>query len=109
MNALLLMARAAELEPVAPGIVLWRAYDPSIKTELFSTALSAPSGTFLIDPIPLPPAEASRLNVGTGIVITTEIHERAATAYADQCLVPVYSAASKSFPVGLTIIPIEGA
>ena len=103
------MARAVELEPVAPGIVLWRAYDPSIKTELFSTGLSTPSGTFLIDPILLAPAEVSRLSDVTGIVVTNENHERAATAYADQFRVPVYSAASTSLPEGLTVIPIEGA
>ncbi len=103
------MSGASELEPVAPGVFLWRAYDPSIKTELFSTALSTPSGTYLIDPIPLAPAEAEALGDVAGLIITNENHERSAPDFANRLRAPVYSAASPSFPPGLTAIPIEGA
>src|SRR5438874_4091785 len=103
------MAHAAELEPVALGILLWRAYDASIKTELFATALTMPSGTYLIDPIPLLRVAAESLSNVAGVIITNENHVRSANDFADQFRVPTYSAASQSFPAGLTAVPIEGA
>jgi hypothetical protein len=103
------MARAAELEDVAPGLFLWRAYDSSIKTELFSTGLTTPSGTYVIDPIPLAPADAGSLTDVAGIIVTNENHDRAAGEFADRLRVSIYSAASQSFPSGLIAIPIEGA
>ena len=103
------MVSAAEVEPVASGVFLWRAYDPSIKTELFSTGLTITSGTYLIDPISLAPGAVGALtNVG-GIIVTNENHERAGSDFAEQFRVPVYSGASPSFPAGLTAISIEGA
>jgi hypothetical protein len=103
------MVCAAELEPVAPGVLLWRAYDASIKTELFSTALASPSGTYLIDPIPLPRVAVESLTNVAGIIITNENHLRSANDFTDQFGVPTYSAASPSFPAGLTAISIDGA
>jgi hypothetical protein len=103
------MVCAAELEPVAPGLFLWRAYDSSIKTELFSTGLATPSGTYLIDPIPLAPGVASSLTDMAGIIITNENHERSSNDFAAEFRVPIYSAASQSFPPGLTAVRLEGA
>ena len=103
------MVCAAELESVAPSLVLWRAYDSSIKTELFSTGVTAPSGVYLIDPIPLAPAAVGALTDISGIVVTNENHCRSASDFADRFRVPIFSAASQSFPKDLTAIPIEGA
>ncbi|MEY2529819.1 MAG: hypothetical protein QOJ05_1909 [Verrucomicrobiota bacterium] len=103
------MACAAELEPVAPGLFLWRAYDASIKTELFSTGLTIPSGTHLIDPIPLAPDAAGSLTDVASVIVTNANHERAANDFADKFRVPIYSAASQSFPSGLTAVRLEGA
>jgi len=103
------MVSADELEPVAPNLFLWRAYDASVKTELFSTAVRIPSGTYLIDPIPLAPIEAESLASVAGIIVTNENHNRCANEFADRFRVPTYSAASRLFPSGLTAIPIEGA
>jgi hypothetical protein len=103
------MARALELEDVAPGLFLWRAYDPSIKTELFSTGLITPSGIYLIDPITLPQAVAKAITGVAGIITTNENHDRSANEFADEFQVPIYSAASPSFPPSLTAITIEGA
>ena len=103
------MAHATELEFVAPGLFLWRAYDASIKTELFSTGLTIPFGTYLIDPIPLARSEAKSLTAVAGIIVTNENHERSAADFADRFHVPIYSTASRLFPAGLTAIPIEGA
>ena len=76
------MVCAAELEPVASDLFLWRAYDASIKTELFSTGLATASGTYLIDPIPLTPAVASSLTNIAAVIITNENHERSAAHFA---------------------------
>jgi hypothetical protein len=103
------MVCAAELEPVAPGLFLWRAYDSSIKTELFSTGLATPSGTYLVDPIPLAPGARGSLTNIAGIIITNENHERSANSFADEFRVPIYSTASQAFPYGLTAVRLEGA
>ena len=103
------MVCAAELEAVAPGLFLWRAYDPSIRTELFSTALVTTSGTYLIDPIPLAPSAANSLTTVAGVIVTNENHQRAAADFAAKFLVPIHPKGSDSFPDGLTSVPIEGA
>lgn len=103
------MASAAELEQVAPGLLLWRAYDASIKTELFSTGLATPGGTYLIDPIPLARAAADSLTGVAGIIVTNENHQRSASDFAHRFRVPIFSAASQTFPPGLTAIRLDGA
>jgi hypothetical protein len=103
------MVCAAELEHVAPGLSLWRVYDPSIKTELFSTSLTTASGTYLIDPIALATSAAASLTDVAGIIVTNQNHDRAASDFAEKFSVPIYSAGSQSFPNGLIAIPIEGA
>jgi hypothetical protein len=120
------MRFASEIEPVAPGIFLWRFYDPSVKAELFSTALETAAGTFLIDPIPLSPDAAASLQDGAeiaGIVVTNENHDRAAAQFAEKFKVPIHMDAALvsatklpagvsvhdgSFPTELTAIGIEG-
>lgn len=103
------MVCAEDLEPVAEGLFLWRAYDPSIKTELFSTGLVTPSGTYLIDPIPLAPDSGALLTKVAGVVLTNENHERSAARFADQFQVPIHPNSHEAFPPDLTAIPIEGA
>ena len=103
------MGCAVELEHVASGLFLWRAYDASIRTELFSTGLATPSGIYLIDPIRLAPAVAQAITGVAGIIITNENHDRSAEDFAGQFDVPIYSTAHSSFPDGLTPIKIEGA
>lgn len=121
------MPSAIELEPVAQGISLWRSYDSSVKAELYSTALEMPSGTYLIDPIPLVVEAvaglASRRAVAA-IFVTNENHERAAADFADKFGVPVYMDGAVAatiqlrrvvpiseitLPDGLSAIAIEGA
>ena len=120
------MPLAYEIEPVSPGISLWRHYDPSVKADLFSTALETASGTYLIDQIPLAPEAlanlAGRAEVA-GIIVTNENHERAAAQFSERFAVPIYLSAGlmstiqlpsavpvqdKSFPTALTTIEIEG-
>jgi hypothetical protein len=87
------MPVAFEIEPVSPGIFIWRFYDPSVKADLFSTALETGTGTYLIDPIALAPEAvaglACRVKIA-GIIVTNENHERAAAQFAGKFKVPVY-------------------
>ena len=104
------MPVAAELEPVAAGIWLWRLYDPAVKADLFSTAIKTDGGIYLIDPVPLTAGAISELSEqGTiaGIVVTNENHERAAGDFARQFQVELYDRGSVG--PGLTAISIEGA
>ena len=117
------MPRALELEPVVPGIFLWRYYDPSIKTDLFSTGLQMESGMFLIDPISLAPDALTQLNRVAGIIVTNENHLRAAAQFAERFHVPIYAEATAAvaltgatpialesqFTPGLTAISVDGA
>ena len=115
------MPRAFEIEPVVPGIFLWRYYDPAIKTDLFSTGLQTDSGTFLIDPISLAPDALAHLNSVAGIIVTNENHLRASAQFAKRFRVPIYATAGAALPgatgidvgspfaPGLTAIPVNGA
>ena len=103
------MAQAAEIEPVAAGVWIWRVYDPTIKAELFSTALASSGGIYLIDPIPLASeavGELTKLGRIAGVVITNENHHRAGSDFAEQFQVPIHERVLKSD--GLIGIPIDG-
>lgn len=100
------MSHAVEIESVAPGIFLWRYYDPAIKTDLFSTGLETDQRVFLIDPIALAPDAMTDLRGIAGIVITSENHLRCAAQFAERFHVPMY--AEETVAAGLTgAIPIE--
>jgi hypothetical protein len=88
------MPYALELEPVVPGIVLWRCYDASTKTDLFSTGLRTESGMFLIDPVFLAPDAMTDLNRVAGIIVTNDNHSRAAVQFAERFHVPIWAAAA---------------
>jgi hypothetical protein len=103
------MLRASELEPVSPGIVLWRFYDPSVKADLFSTAVAIGPGTYLIDPIPLATEAMAAFGRVAGVIITNENHTRACSDFAARFRVPMYSALSDPFAPGLTPVRIDGA
>jgi hypothetical protein len=120
------MLCASEIEPVTPGISLWRFYDSSVKAELFSTALETNSGTYVIDPICLSAdalADLAAVTKIVGIIVTNENHERAAAQFAAKFKVPVHvdagiatlvklpgivSIGDDSFPAGLEAVGIEG-
>jgi metallo-beta-lactamase superfamily protein len=120
------MPLASEIEPVSPGISIWRDYDASVKADLFSTALETASGTYLIDPILLAPEAFASLAGRTkvaGIIVTNENHERAAAQFSERFAAPIYLSAAlmgatqlpsaapvqdKCFPAALTAVEIEG-
>ena len=103
------MPIASEIEPVDAGLWIWRAYDPAVKADLFSTAIATAAGLYLIDPIPLAAdALAALMKFGTpaGIVLTNENHQRAADHFAAQFQVPLYE--GSFIAAGLAAIPIDG-
>lgn len=85
---------ASELVSAAPSLFIWQAYDPAVRADLFSTAIATPSGSFLIDPIPLAHAAmASLLNVApiAGVILTNRNHLRASATLADGFSVPIFA------------------
>jgi glyoxylase-like metal-dependent hydrolase (beta-lactamase superfamily II) len=121
------MAIACELIQVAPSLLIWQTYNPALKADLFSTAITTRNGSFLVDPIPLAHAAlAQLLNASSvsGVIVTNSNHLRAASEFADRFSVPIF-AHPETFPgqvlpgkkVGdggkicdeLAVIAIEGA
>ena len=104
------MSSAAEIESVGPGLWIWRAYDPAVKAELFSSAIAIRGALYLIDPIPLEPeavAALTKLESIAGIIITNENHKRAADRFADRFQVSIYE---RGFTAqGLVAVAIDGA
>src|SRR2546430_13042836 len=103
------MPFASEIEPVSPGVLIWRFYDPSIKADLFSTVLETATGAYLIDPIPLAPEAvasfARRVKIA-GIIVTNENHERAAAQFAEEFKVSVYVDAALASATGLPAVAV---
>jgi glyoxylase-like metal-dependent hydrolase (beta-lactamase superfamily II) len=94
------MAPAVELERVTANVMIWRAYDSSVKADLFSTAILSPHGNFVIDPIPLTePALRNLRQIGelAGIIVTNSNHQRASSQFAERFSAPLF-AHSDSFP-----------
>src|SRR3954470_7467957 len=106
------MAVAPEIELIAPGLRLWRVYDPAVKADLYSTALTVAESTYLVDPVSLTADALSELGSHSaiaGVVITNENHQRAAAEFADKFNAPIYSDGLQPFPSGLTPVQVEGA
>lgn len=88
------MPRAQEVQEVAPGILIWQAYDSKIRADLFSTALSTHTGTYLVDPIPLAADGLRSLRAqrrAAGIFVTNVNHARAAAAFARALSLPIFA------------------
>jgi glyoxylase-like metal-dependent hydrolase (beta-lactamase superfamily II) len=87
------MTRVQDVDEIAPGVHVWHLYDPSVKAELYSTALETRSGTYIIDPVPLD--SGLLLQFGTnrtiaGIAVTNANHSRAAAEFAESFSAPLY-------------------
>ena len=94
------MAIACELVQVAPSLLIWQTYDPALKADLFSTAITTRNGSFLVDPIPLAHAALAQLfNAGSvsGVIVTNSNHLRASADFADRFSVPIFAHA-ETFP-----------
>lgn len=81
-----------EFAKLRPGLWIWHAHDCSVKTDLFSTAIAARDGVYLVDPIPLADADLAALVQNShisAIIVTNANHQREALDYSDRFSVPV--------------------
>lgn len=88
------MPRTQEVDEVAPGVLIWQAYDSKIKADLFSTALTTHTGTYIVDPIPLASDVLRSLRTHrkpAGIFVTNVNHARAAVEFARTLSVPMFA------------------
>jgi glyoxylase-like metal-dependent hydrolase (beta-lactamase superfamily II) len=88
-------AAAAELVQVTPSLFIWQCYEPTIKSDLFSTALITPGGIFVVDPIHLERSQFEHLlEAGrhAAIIVTNANHQRASTWYSKEFSAPIFAA-----------------
>ena len=100
------MSAASDLTRVSPSLLLWPAYDPAVKADLFSTALVTANGTYLVDPIPLhqdPLNDLVNLGPIQGIIVTNANHWRAAPEFAAKFSVPIV-AKTESLPANSDVV-----
>jgi glyoxylase-like metal-dependent hydrolase (beta-lactamase superfamily II) len=89
-----------DLTQLRPDLFIWQNYDPAVKADLFSSAVTTLAGNCLVDPIALDDSQFSRLTEKAaiaGIVVTNANHHRASAHYAEKCSVPIF-AHRDSFP-----------
>ena len=89
------MNEAAELVSLSDWLWLWQAYDPAVKSDLFSSAAMSAGRLFLIDPIPLAPAPLAELAArgsAAGVLVTNANHPRAAAAFARHLDTAIFAA-----------------
>lgn len=110
------------------SIWIWQAYDPAVKSDLFSSAVKTGDGLFLIDPIPLAPESLEEMTSSTevaAVLVTNSNHPRAAADLARKFGGRIFAAKpvagemdallaaaipeSGEIAPGVTAIPIDGA
>ena len=87
------MIAADELQQVNPRLWLWQAYDPQVKSDLFSSALLGADGLTLVDPIPLTSSALADLTDRgkiARILVTNSNHLRAALDFALDFAAPIF-------------------
>lgn len=88
------MILSQSLDRATPGVWTWHAYDPDVRTELFSAAVVADAGLVLIDPIRLCEAGVGQLALHrpvAAIVLTNENHTRAAAWFRSRFGAPIFA------------------
>lgn len=86
------MVIADDFDVIAPGAAVWRAYDPSAKCDLWSTALQRDDAWIFIDPIELAPAQLADLLGGSrpsAVIVTSGNHARAAQSFRARHGIPI--------------------
>ena len=89
------MVEAAELQQVTTSSWVWQAYDPAVKSDLFSSALLTQTGLFLIDPIRLAASAFAELTAGrraAAVLVTNSNHLRHSAILAQQEQTPIFAA-----------------
>jgi hypothetical protein len=88
------MRAASDFDSITPDIAIWHVYDSAVKAELYSTCLTTPDSSYLVDPIPLR-SEALGELIGSsrvaGIIVTNSNHHRDCAEFAKQFSVPVFA------------------
>ena len=100
------MVRAAEGHAVAAGVTVWSAFDPSVKCDLWSTALATTEGLVFVDPIELADPELTELTdrcAPHAIVLTNGNHARAAGAFRQRYGIPIWAPALAVDELGLAV------
>lgn len=103
------MPCADTLEPVAEDLWIWHAYDPRVKTELFSTLIRVPAGLVVVDPVDLAePALVAIRAMGpvVAVVLTNGNHGRASARYRQRFGAPVLAHAEA---LGELECPVDGS
>lgn len=88
------MVFATDLSSLSPSLHLWQAYDSRAKADLYSTAVEAESGIFLVDPIPLKHEILQPIinnRAVTGVLLTNANHLRAANDFAERFNAPLFA------------------
>jgi Metallo-beta-lactamase superfamily len=88
------MVTALEFDQIQPGLSVWHAYDSAVKADLFSTAISAKNGIFLVDPIQLEKTALTQLlqeRPMAGVIVTNDNHFRATDNYLRRFSVPFFA------------------
>ncbi len=104
-----------DLLRLSHSLWIWQAYDPAVKSDLFSSAVRTGEALFLVDPIPLPAASLAEITSAAtvaAILVTNSNHPRAAAALACQLGKPIFAAAEivqEMEAAGTTAIPSGGA
>lgn len=102
------MATATEITETVKGVWTWHAFEESIRTELFSTAVVSEEGLVIIDPIDASPSVLTRLGrIGptVAIILTNGNHSRAAGRFRERFSAPVFS---HTEAVGELTVPVDG-
>ena len=117
-----------EVHRLPHNLWVWQTHDPTIKTELFSSAALVGSRFLLIDPIALSEdqlQEISQSGPVAGVIVTNANHCRSALDYSERLGVPIFAhpaafpdsklsrlreiARQAAFAGDLEVIEIEGA
>jgi hypothetical protein len=102
------MATATEITETVKGVWTWHAFEESIRTELFSTAVVSEEGLVIIDPVDASPSvlnRLGRLGPTVAIILTNGNHSRAAVRFRERFSAPVFSHAEA---VGELTLPVDG-
>ena len=100
------MVKAAEAHEVGAGVTVWSAFDPSVKCDLWSTALATAEGLVFVDPIELAAPELAELTeqcAPHAIVLTNGNHARAAAVFQQRYAVPIWAPTGVVDELGLAV------
>jgi glyoxylase-like metal-dependent hydrolase (beta-lactamase superfamily II) len=88
------MRPTSDFDRITLNIAIWHAYDSAVKSKLYSTCVTTPDSSYLIDPIPLR-SEALGELIGSSrvaaIIVTNSNHHRDSAEFGRQFWVPVFA------------------